>query len=392
MFPEACEFLVCAQEGDTLYSIDQRSIYRKRFQHLGGTPNCDWSFCRRPASAHADYDHGRSSVDKALRRWVKPVRGFNGELLRRHDRRSRNRAGTSIGGIHRPRTLHLHWLRHVGVDHCIARADLPPGSEVVLPSICCDDVPLAVRNAGLAPALCDVSTSDYNMDAKFVENVLSPRTRAMIAVHLFGYPCQMDALLKLAEEGSLIVVEDAAQALGGSLGTRKLGSFGELSVLSFAYRKIIDVGGGGAILTNDHSLAKEIREYQLRYQRFNHLTAMAYAIPGNALRLAAEVKAKGIRVPTKLPGQSPLWWRTRSRFMKPAWAERISRAMGTLADVVSLRRRNVMIYRETISSPHVLHPEYQHDGWACFRYSVLTKTVCGERVRAELEKRGILGN
>ena len=267
---------------------------------------------------------------------------------------------------------------------------LPAGSEVVLPSICCDAVPIAVEHAELTPVLCDVSPNDYNMDANFVESVLSPRSRVMIAVHLFGYPCPMDALLKLAEEKSLIVVEDAAQAVGGNLGSRKLGSFGELSVVSFGNRKIIDAGGGGAILTSNHSLAREIRTLQRRYQTLDDMTAMASAkVCKLALRLAAAVRDRGIGVPAQLPGYLHLYLRTRFRRMMPEWAEKISRAMGTLTDVVSLRRRNAMIYREIISSPRVSHPKYQHHGWACFRYSVLTKTDLGEWARAELAKRGI---
>ena len=142
--------------------------------------------------------------------------------------------------------LEYQLAEYAGREHCICTGSgtsalaialralhLPSGSEVVLPSICCDAVPIAVEHAELTPVLCDVSPNDYNMDANFVESVLSPRSKVMIAVHLFGYPCPMDALLKLAEEKSLIVVEDAAQAVGGNLGSRKLGSFGELSVVQF---------------------------------------------------------------------------------------------------------------------------------------------------------------
>lgn len=251
--------------------------------------------------------------------------------------------------------------------------NLPPSSEVILPAFCCEAIPRSVRLAGLSPLFCDVSVKDYNLDLTSVKNVLSPRTKVIIAVHLFGYPCQMSAIINFAKERSLIVLEDAAQALGGKFDGRRLGSFGQLSVVSFGFRKIIDVGGGGAILTDDYSLAREIRDHQLRYECSSESRA----------------RAKGPKSLAQLYAIRRFFQHARRRSMLPEWAERMISGLGTLEDIVSIRRRNMMIYRDTILSQHFSHPEYQSSDWACFRYSVLLNTVSGARARADLRKRGI---
>lgn len=263
------------------------------------------------------------------------------------------------------------WSGTSGLILGLRALNLPPSSEVILPSFCCEAIPRAVRLAGLTPLFCDVSVKDYNLDLTSVKNVLSRRTRVIIAVHLFGYPCQMGELLTFARERSLIVLEDAAQALGGNLDGRRLGSFGEVSVVSFGFRKIIDVGGGGAILTDDYSLAREIRDHQLRYECFS----MA--------------KAKGYNMLDQLQAVWHFFEHSRRRKMLPEWAERMISGIGMLEDIVAIRRRNMMIYRDTILSSHFSHPEYQSTDWACFRYSVLLNTVSGARARAELKKSGV---
>ena len=116
----------------------------------------------------------------------------------------------------------------VGRSHCIATGSgtmaltmalealgLPPGSEVIVPSVCCPSVPFAVAYAGLVPVFCDVSPDDYVLDTACVDAALSDRTRAVVGVHLFGSPAPVDDLVAYARSHSLAFIEDAAQAFGG---------------------------------------------------------------------------------------------------------------------------------------------------------------------------------
>ena len=138
--------------------------------------------------------------------------------------------------------------------------DLPPGSEVIVPSVCCPAVPFAVAYAGLVPVFSDISPADYVLDTAGVDAVLSDRTRALVGVHLFGHPAPVDELAEYARSRSLVLVEDTAQAFGGSYRGEMLGRFGTMSITSFGPAKILSADGGGAVFTDDADLAAALRE------------------------------------------------------------------------------------------------------------------------------------
>ena len=132
--------------------------------------------------------------------------------------------------------------------------------EVVVPSFTFVATAEAVVQAGARPVFCDVDPETFCVSARTVEEALTPRTRAIIPVHLFGRPAPMKELGELAEERGLHLVEDAAQAVGARLNGARVGSLGDAAAFSFYPSKnLFCLGDGGAIATNDERLADRAR-------------------------------------------------------------------------------------------------------------------------------------
>src|SRR6185312_12709916 len=105
---------------------------------------------------------------------------------------------------------------------------------------------------GMKPVMADVDRESQNVTAETIRAALTPRTKAIIAVHLAGWPCDMDPILELAREHGLLVIEDCAQAHGATYKGRPVGSMGDVAAFSFCQDKIMTTGGeGGMLLTND---------------------------------------------------------------------------------------------------------------------------------------------
>jgi dTDP-4-amino-4,6-dideoxygalactose transaminase len=134
-----------------------------------------------------------------------------------------------------------------------------PGDEVIVPSHTFISTSLAILQSGAAPVFCDV-TDDQTIDPRGIEPLLTPRTKAVLVVHLFGVVCAMDRILELARRRGLKVVEDCAQCVGGELKGRKAGTLGEAGCFSFSQSKHLSTAGeGGMVVTGDDSLAEACR-------------------------------------------------------------------------------------------------------------------------------------
>ena len=135
---------------------------------------------------------------------------------------------------------------------------LPDDAEVIIPSLTFVSSVQAVLAAGARPVFCEVRPETLNMDMGDVRRRLTARTRAIVAVHYGGFPCDMEALLRLAREHGLRVVEDAAHAFGSLFQGSQAGTLGDIGCFSFDPIKNITCGGGGAIATNDDTLAQRL--------------------------------------------------------------------------------------------------------------------------------------
>lgn len=138
--------------------------------------------------------------------------------------------------------------------------DIKPGDEVIVPAMTFIATSWAVSYVGATPVFVDVDDATCNLDPKLVEKAITPRTKAIIPVHLYGHPADLDPLLAIAKKHNLAIVEDTAQAHCAKYKGRTVGSFGVMSEFSFYPGKNLGAAGeGGALLLNDDAMASRAR-------------------------------------------------------------------------------------------------------------------------------------
>jgi perosamine synthetase len=145
------------------------------------------------------------------------------------------------------------------LDLTVAALDIAHGDEVIMPACTIISCAAAVVRAGARPVLVDSDPVTWNMRTEDIAAKVTPRTRAIMAVHVYGLPVDMDPLLDVAARHGLAVIEDAAEMHGQTYKGRPCGSFGTLSVLSFYANKHVATGEGGMVLTDDPALAERCR-------------------------------------------------------------------------------------------------------------------------------------
>ncbi len=140
--------------------------------------------------------------------------------------------------------------------HIAVRAlDIGPGDEVIVPSFTFGATAGAVKLAGATPVFCDIDPVDFNMGVSQIEQAITPQTKAIIVVHIFGHPAPIEAIVELAKKHNLKVIEDTAQACGAKVGGRLVGTFGDVACYSFFPTKNLGCAGdGGALLCSDEQV------------------------------------------------------------------------------------------------------------------------------------------
>jgi dTDP-4-amino-4,6-dideoxygalactose transaminase len=158
----------------------------------------------------------------------------------------------------------------IGVKHCIAICNatvaleiavraLGLQGEVIIPSFTFIATAHALQWLGITPVFCDIDPLTYNIDPQMVEQLITPRTSAIMGVHVYGRACDCDALENIARSHNLKLLYDAAHAFGCSYNGTMIGNFGDVEVFSFHATKFLNSLEGGAIVTNNDALAKRVR-------------------------------------------------------------------------------------------------------------------------------------
>lgn len=172
------------------------------------------------------------------------------------------------------RAFEQEFAEFCGVDHAFGVASgtdalqlaflglgLQPGDEVITTANAGVPSTVAILQAGLTPVFVDVELESHNLDPKLLEAAITPRTKAILPVHLFGRMADMPAILEIADRHGIPVIEDCAQAHGATLNGAKAGSFGVVSCFSFYPTKNLGaLGDGGMVLTKDAAVAERIRK------------------------------------------------------------------------------------------------------------------------------------
>jgi perosamine synthetase len=146
-----------------------------------------------------------------------------------------------------------------GLHLCIRALGIGEGDEVIVPSFTFIAAANAVRYERATPVFADIDACTLNIDPQRIEEAITPRTRAILAVHTFGVPADMTAILEIAQRRGLLVIEDACEAIGAEHRGHRAGSMGNAGVFAFYPNKQITTGEGGVVVTRDEGVARRIR-------------------------------------------------------------------------------------------------------------------------------------
>jgi perosamine synthetase len=214
--------------------------------------------------------------------------------------------------------------------------NLKPGDEVIMPTFTIMSCAVAVISYGGTPVFVDAEPDTWNMDVSQIKKKITKRTKAIMAVHIYGHPCDMDAIKKIARKHKLLIIEDAAEAIGAEYKGKKCGNFGDISCFSFYPNKTITTGEGGMLLTNskhfkeradtlrDLGFIKEKRYYHKEiarnYRMTNIQAALGVAQTKNIRKLIAIkhrygalynkllTKIPGLQLPIEKPYAKNIYW------------------------------------------------------------------------------------
>jgi len=177
------------------------------------------------------------------------------------------------------------FARKIGVKHAIAVANgsvalyvalkvcgIGPGDEVIVPSFTFTSTVTSVIYANAIPVFADIDLETYTIDPEDVRRKISDKTKAIIAVHLFGHPAEMDELREIADEKGLFLIEDSAQAIGAKYKGKYTGSLGDVAAFSLYATKNITAGEGGVVTTNDDVLAERARLIRSHGERLRYFS------------------------------------------------------------------------------------------------------------------------
>ncbi len=160
------------------------------------------------------------------------------------------------------------------LEIAVAALDIGPGDEVIMPAFTIISCAAAIVRRGALPVLVDCDRRSWNVAPELIEKKITARTRAIMAVHIYGLPVDVDPLIEIAEKYNIRIIEDAAEMHGQKYRGRPCGSFGNLSTFSFYPNKLITTGEGGMVLTNDVALAERCRSLRnlcfVKERRFVH--------------------------------------------------------------------------------------------------------------------------
>jgi perosamine synthetase len=222
-----------------------------------------------------------AAVVAALER--KDISGSFGATIQEFEQSFANYCGCKYGIAVTSGTTALHLA--------VAALEIPAGAEVLMSASTNIATGLAAYHNNLIPIGVDSEPVIWNLDLDLIESLITPRTKAIIPVHLFGHPVDMDRLCEIATRYGLSVIEDCAEAHGATCRGRVVGSFGDMGCFSFYANKIITTGEGGMVVTNDPVLAERLR--LLRNLGFTK-PRFWHEVAGYNFRLTAYQAAMGV--------------------------------------------------------------------------------------------------
>src|SRR6058998_17629 len=202
-----------------------------------------------------DYPAQFSKMESEIMDTIRTVLSQGDLMLRQQLRHFESHFAAFVGTRYAMGTSNCTDALHLA----LRAAGIGPGDEVITVSHTFVATAAAIHHAGAAPVLVDIG-DDHNMNVDLIESAISPRTKAIVPVHLNGRVCDMGRLISIAEQHGLLVIEDSAQALGASVNGKKGGAWGLAGCFSFYPAKLLGAfGDAGAMTTNDPDLYAKVR-------------------------------------------------------------------------------------------------------------------------------------
>lgn len=245
--------------------------------------------------------------------------------------------------------------------------NLKKEDEILIPGYICDAVPAVVKSV-CKPVYVDIDSRTFNIDPDQIKKYITKNTKGILAAHLYGNPCEIDRIIEIAKAYNLQIIEDCAQSLGGTYHSKKLGSFGDFSVLSFRFSKDITSFRGGALLTNSRF------DYEMT------LIPLFKIIPGLFITLIAFGKIRCIpsfiyaRIRSQLLG--PLFTRTASQFdihnesLCNYQCFLLYQQFNKLNTIIEQRRKNAIYYSRKLADIVNVPEEIDGIGHTYYRYTI----------------------
>lgn len=150
----------------------------------------------------------------------------------------------------------------VALDLAIEAMELNPGDEVIMPAFTIISCILGLVRRGIKPVLVDSDPDTWNMDVSHIEEKITAKTKAIMVVHIYGLPVDMDSVIELANKYGLMIIEDGAEAHGLEYKGKKCGSFGDISIMSFYPNKHVTTGEGGMVLTDNERMYERCNSFR----------------------------------------------------------------------------------------------------------------------------------
>jgi perosamine synthetase len=243
------------------------------------------------------------------------------------------------------------------------------GDDVIVPSFTFIATANAALFVGARPVFADIEEETYGLDPADINRKITPKTKAIIPIHYGGCPCKIDEISRIARERGLLLIEDAAESFGASIGGRKVGTFGECAILSFCSNKIITTGEGGAAVTDSADIYEKLKLIRShgRADTANYFSSteyMDYVELGYNFRMSDITAALGI-----------------------AQLKKVEK-------IIEMRRRNARLLSAKLSPITEIEVPYQPDDYFHLYQMYTIKVKEGEKKRdalsAYLAQKGIL--
>lgn len=266
----------------------------------------------------------------------------------------------------------------VAIQIALAALGIGPGDEVIVPSFTYIASVNTIVAVGATPVFAEIDPDTWQMDPVAVERLITPRTRAIIAVHLYGNICDMVSIMRIANHHCLVVVEDCAESFGATIGGRHAGTFGDAATFSFFGNKTITTGEGGMVVCRDEAVAARAFAYKTQgvsptrtywhetlgfnFRMTNIAAALGLAQIERATATIASKRALAVRYRARLAGLPLRFYETAPGVVDCAWMVSVVLDDAARRDPVRAVLDQAGIETRPFFHPAHLLPMYQRQG------------------------------